>query len=303
VNRPAPTDGATPAADGADAVADGFGTVTDRAARAAGGAAAWTAGGPPDVVKLGGSLLEDPALRNDALDAIAARRRLGAPMVLVHGGGKKVDATLAAMGIARRTHAGLRVTDGPTLEVVTGVLPGIVGKGLVADLRARGVRAAGVSGVDGGTLVADPHPPVGGVELGFVGTVTASAPALVEAILAAGFLPVVAPLAAGRDGGLLNVNADAAAAALAVALGAARLIFLTDVEGLRDASGTVVPRLGRGDAARLLASDVVRDGMRPKLAACLDALAGGVGEVLIAGPDRHAAALAGGAGGTHLVAA
>jgi acetylglutamate kinase len=258
---------------------------------------------PLQVVKLGGSLLEDPAQRRRALDAIAARRRLAAPMVLVHGGGRKVDATLAAMGIAKRTHAGLRVTDGPTLEVVTGVLAGVVGKGLVSDLYARGVPAAGVSGVDGATLVAGTHPPVDGVDLGFVGTITSSAPRLLREILAAGLLPVVAPLALGGDGGLLNVNADDAAAALAVGLGAERLVFLTDVEGLLDAGGRIVRRLGRDEAARLLGTGVVRDGMRPKLAACLQALAGGVGEVVIAGPERHASALERGRGGTHLVAA
>lgn len=255
------------------------------------------------VVKLGGSLLETPALRDAALEAIAHSRRRGARLVLVHGGGRKVDATLAALGIAKRTHAGLRITDGATLEVVTGVLAGVVNKGLVADLAARGVAAAGVSGVDGGTLLAETHPPMDGVDLGSVGRVTHASPGLLLRLLEAGLLPVVAPLAATRDGRLLNVNADAASAALAAALGASRLVFLTDVEGLRDARGRVLPRLDRDRVEHLLGTDVIRDGMRPKIAACLDALAGGVAEILIAGPERHAAALAHGRGGTRLVAA
>jgi acetylglutamate kinase len=255
------------------------------------------------VVKLGGSLLETPALREAALEAIAHARSRGARLVLVHGGGKKVDATLDALGIAKRTHAGLRVTDAATLEVVTGVLAGVVNKRLVADLGARGVPAAGVSGVDGGMLLAEPHPPLDGVDLGSVGRVIGAAPGLLLSLLQGGLLPVIAPVAVARNGRLLNVNADAAAASLAKALGAGRLVFLTDVEGLRDARGRVVPRLDREGAARLLGTDVIRDGMRPKIAACLDALAGGVAEILIAGPERHAAALERGRGGTRLVAA
>jgi acetylglutamate kinase len=255
------------------------------------------------VVKLGGSLLETPALREAALAAIARSRRGGMALVVVHGGGKKVDATLGALGIAKRTHAGLRVTDALTLEVVTGVLAGVVNKGLVADLATRGVAAAGVSGVDGGTLLAETHPPVDGVDLGSVGRVIGAGPGLLLSLLERGLLPVVAPVAMARDGRLLNVNADAASAALAAALGASRLVFLTDVEGLRDARGRVVPRLDRDGALRLLGTGAIRDGMRPKIAACLDALAGGVEEILIAGPARHAAALQRGRGGTRLVAA
>lgn len=255
------------------------------------------------VVKIGGSLLEDAGARARALSAVADRWRAGERLVLVHGGGRRVDAWLSALGIPRRVHEGLRVTDAATLDVVVAVLAGLVGKSIVAELRGRGVGAAGISGADGGTLVAEPHPRLGGVDLGLVGRVVEARGDLVEAVLAAGLLPAVASVAAGRAGGLLNVNADAAAAALAAALGARRLVFLTDVEGLLDASGNVVERIDPPRARALLGSEAVSGGMRPKLAACLDALAAGVGEVRIAGPARHEAVLEGGAGGTSLVAA
>jgi acetylglutamate kinase len=122
-------------------------------------------------------------------------------------------------------------------------------------------------------------------------------------LLGGGFLPVIASLGMSPEGALLNVNADAAAAAIAVAIGATKLVFLTDVEGVLDTNGTIVPSLDMSGAAALLASPAVSGGMKPKLRACLEALAGGVANVVIAGPSKHAASHAGGEGGTHLVAA
>jgi acetylglutamate kinase len=255
------------------------------------------------VVKLGGSLLENAALRQNALKAVAARWTAGRDLVLVHGGGKRIDATLAALGIPRRVHEGLRVTDAPTLDVVVSVLSGLVNKSLVAELRGMGVTGAGISGADGDTLFAEYHPRLLGVDLGFVGTVARADPKLVSALLGSDLLPVLASVAVGRDGTLLNVNADAAAAALAGALAAERLVFLTDVEGLLDSDGRVVPSLDAARARRLLSSETVKGGMRPKLQACLAALVAGVREVLIAGPSRHESVLMDGIGGTTLVAA
>jgi len=255
------------------------------------------------VVKLGGRILEEPERRGAALDAIAARYRAGDRFVVVHGGGRQVDAALERAGIPKRTHEGLRVTDEATLDVVVSVLAGLVNKRLVSDLIARDVDAAGISGADGGTLIAEAHPPTQGVDLGRVGRVVACRPRVILAILSAGALPVVASIAATAAGELLNVNADAAASALAPALGARRLLFLTDVEGVFDADGRVVRRIDAAGLSRLLASDAVRGGMRPKLHASLEAIARGVGEVVIAGPRRHVAALATGKGGTRVGAA
>jgi len=258
---------------------------------------------PLSVVKLGGSLLEDKGLRGRALEAIATAFTSGHRLVMVHGGGKEIDKSLAVLGIPKRTQGGLRVTDGATLDVVVSVLSGTVNKSLVGQLQERGVVAAGLSGADGATLFAEFHPPIEGVDLGFVGRVVSCRPALVEAILGAGLLPAVASIALGRDGVLLNVNADAAASALAGALKAQRLVFLTDVEGVKDASGNVLDRLTSAEVRYLLGSSVITGGMRPKLQACLEALEAGVGEVIIAGPARHTTVLVDGKGGTHLVAA
>lgn len=255
------------------------------------------------VVKLGGSLLEDSSLRSSALEAVAAAATKGGRIVVVHGGGKEIDRNLAALGIPKRTQGGLRVTDGRTLDVVVAVLTGTVNKSLVGQLEERGVRSAGFCGADGETLWAEYHAPVDGVDLGYVGRVTRCRTTLVEAVLGAGLLPVIASVAVGREGVLLNVNADSAASALAASLRASRLVFLTDVEGVLDASGRVVERLTASAARELLDSPAVSGGMRPKLQSCLEALAAGVGEVVVAGPGRHATVLSDGIGGTHLVAA
>ncbi len=243
------------------------------------------------VIKLGGSLLEDAARRMEALRGMVKAWKRGEQIVLVHGGGKHIDAHLARLGIPKRTHGGLRITDDTTLEIVVAVLSGVVNKMLVSELVRLGVRAAGISGSDGQTLSAERHPPIDGVDLGHVGRVRSSDPTLIRAILDAGVLPVVSSVAAGPKGTLLNVNADSAAAAIAVGLGASTLVFLTDVAGLLDGNGAVVPSLDADNARAMLATDIVSGGMRPKLEAALHALAAGVGSIRI------------GEGGTSLVAA
>lgn len=242
------------------------------------------------LIKLGGSLLDDAARREAALREIVARWNAGEDVVLVHGGGKHIDAALAKLGIAKKTHAGLRVTDAATLDVVVSVLAGTVNKMLVSELAKLGVRAAGLSGADGATLVATKHPDLDGVDLGHVGQVTQANATLIKAMLTYGTLPVISSIAAGPDGTLLNVNADSAAAALAVALRAQSLRFLTDVAGVLDANGDLVPRLGVSDTKTFI--DNVSGGMKPKLQAALTALVSGVGEIVI-----------GEEGGTTLVAA
>ena len=245
------------------------------------------------VVKLGGSLLDDAQRRAAALHEIAAMWNAGEELVLVHGGGKHIDAALARLSIPKRTHAGLRITDDATLEVVVSVLAGSVNKMLVAELTAIGLAAAGCAGSDASILVADPHPPIDGVELGHVGRIVASDPTLIRAMTRNGIMPVVSSIAQGPSGTLLNVNADSAAAAIAAALGASELRFITDVEGLLDGDGRVVPFLTRHEADRYLQSNVVSGGMRPKLQAALTALGAGVQSIFIGT----------GQGGTSLVAA
>ncbi|MGA8807775.1 MAG: acetylglutamate kinase [Thermoanaerobaculia bacterium] len=245
-----------------------------------------------NVIKLGGSLLDDPVRRAEALQAISAQWKSGEEMVLVHGGGKHVDANLKRAGIPKRTYGGLRITDDATLDVVVATLAGAVNKMLVAELAATGVRCAGISGCDASTLSAEVHPPIDGVDFGHVGSVTGGDPTLINALLTSGILPVVSSVAEGPNGTLLNVNADSAAAAIAVSLGAEELIFITDVAGLLDARGNVVTELHAAEAEALLGSEVVTGGMRPKLQAALHALGSGVRRITI-----------GEEGGTNLVAA
>ncbi|MGZ5432541.1 MAG: acetylglutamate kinase, partial [Thermoanaerobaculia bacterium] len=236
------------------------------------------------VVKLGGSLLDDRARRAAALQKIAERWNAGDEIVLVHGGGKHIDAALASAGIPKRTHAGLRITDEATLKIVVSVLAGQVNKMLVSELAALGVRAAGLSGCDGATLIAEQHPPIDGVELGHVGRVTRANPGLMRAMLTQGVMPVLSSVGANETGALFNINADTAAAAVASALRAPELRFFTDVEGLLDANGTVVPHLDTAGLQAMLDSPAVSGGMKPKLQAALTALKSGVGQITIGLP-------------------
>lgn len=237
------------------------------------------------LVKLGGSLLDDAARRAEVLDAIAAKWNAGEELVLVHGGGKHIDAALAKLGIAKKTHAGLRITDDATLDVVVSILGGTVNKMLVGELTARGIRAAGISGCDGGTIIAEQHPPIDGVELGNVGRVIGASRTLIMAMLNYGILPVVSSIAQGPRGTVLNVNADNAAAALTVSLGCESLVFLTDVDGVLDSQGVVVPTLGARDVETLINDNVITGGMRPKLQAALHALGSGVPHITIGRTD------------------
>ncbi len=234
-----------------------------------------------NVIKLGGSLLDDGQTRASVLHDIVARWNAGEDLVLVHGGGKHIDAMLARLGIAKKTHAGLRITDDATLDVVVSVLCGLVNKLIVSELTAMRVKAAGISGADAATLVAEQHPPIDGVDLGHVGQIVSSNPMLVKSMLIYGMLPVVSSIAASHDGKLFNVNADSAAAALAAGLGAQTLQFITDVEGLMDASGNVIDNLDAADANALVLDGVVKGGMLPKLNAALGAIAAGVANVTI----------------------
>jgi acetylglutamate kinase len=253
------------------------------------------------VIKLGGSLLDDASRREAALQKIVARWNAGEDLVLVHGGGKHIDAALAKLGIAKRTHAGLRITDDVTLDVVVSVLGGTVNKMLVSELTQLGIRAAGISGCDGMTLVAEKHADIDGVDLGQVGQVIGSNRALVNALLTSGTMPVISSIAIGKDGALFNVNADSAASAIAVAHGAEELLFLTDVEGLLDHEGVLVPHLDSTGVAAMLSSPIVSGGMKPKLQAALAALNAGVVQIKIAAPSTDNQQPT--TGGTTLVAA
>ena len=240
------------------------------------------------VIKLGGSLLADTEGLAEVCEAVG-RLAKSEPVVVVHGGGARISEMSRRLGLVPHFEDGLRVTDGPTLEVALMALGGLVNRTVVAAFARAGVSAVGFCGGDGSLATARPLRP----ELGHVGEVVSIRTDLLERLLAAGFLPVVAPLALSESGGWLNVNADQMAAAFARALLASRLVFLTDVAGVLAENGTVLPCLALSEARRMIESGTVRGGMRPKLQACDDALTGGVREVVIL-PGLQAGALASG---------
>ncbi len=252
------------------------------------------------VVKLGGSTLGS---HDTSLADIAAIYTAGRPVVVVHGGGSLVSEWLAARGLQPRFVRGLRATDAQSLEVVVAVLCGLVNKRLAAELAAFGAPAAGLSGADGGIIRARRFDP----ELGFVGQIEAVDGERLTRLTAAGFLPVLAPIALENGDGppqLLNTNADTCAGEVAAALGAQDLVFLTDVPGVL-ADGEVLPEVTAASARRLLAEGTVAGGMIPKLEAALRAAAAGCRTWIVDGREAGAlpAALEGGGSGTRVVPA
>ncbi len=217
------------------------------------------------VIKLGGSTLEN---QRDALEDIVWLRGLGARPVLVHGGGPEINEWLGRLGIPARFERGLRVTDAATLDVVRMVLAGKVNGELVRLVSELGGRAVGLSGLDGLLMRARPI----AADLGFVGTVTTVNPGPVETLSAAGYIPVIAPLALGEDGTILNINGDDAAADLARGLRAAKLLYLSDVPGILDRNGALLSVLTDYQVRDLIVDGTIRGGMIPKAEACLRAL-------------------------------
>ena len=252
------------------------------------------------VVKLGGRALEAPGALREFASALA---RLPRATLLVHGGGAEVTSWCTRLGIESAFHDGLRVTDDATLDVVTAVLAGLANKRLVATLRALGLDAVGLAALDGGTVLATAHPDA--AALGAVGAIASVEPSLLQTLLAQGRMPVLASIAADAQGALLNLNADDAAAALAIALGASDLVLLSDTPGLR-LNGDIVPALAGAALADALVHPDVAGGMLPKLRAAAHATGHGVGHAHIAawsGPDTLAALLERGTGGTTITAA
>ncbi len=224
------------------------------------------------VVKLGGTTLADQV----ATLREVAERSLGQRMVLVHGGGRRLTEWLTRMGVESRFEGGLRVTDDAALEVALGVLRGVINAELVAALRGFGADALGWSGVDGATLRGER---VAG--LGRVVSVSTVRTELLEVLLASGTLPVVAPAALDADGIICNVNADDAAAALAGAL-RARLVLLTDTDGVWGPDRRRIPTLTAVASERLIDAGVIAGGMVPKVRCALRAIDGGARQVVIA---------------------
>jgi acetylglutamate kinase len=237
------------------------------------------------VVKLGGTTLADQQQVLEEVAAVARKR----PIVLVHGGGKRMTEWLERLGVPTRFEGGLRVTDPAALEVAAAVLRGVVNSELVAALRDAGCDAVGLSGVDGGLLIGERLP-----DIGLVAHVTGIRRDLLDSLLVADQVPVVAPLARDEQGVVCNVNADDAAAGIAAGLGARQLVLLTDVDGVRDVSGRKLDSITVAEAEALIADGTISGGMVPKVKAALAALAWDDAEAIIAdgsAPDALVRAL------------
>jgi len=232
------------------------------------------------VVKYGGNAMVDDTLRQAFADDMVFLRTAGVRPVVVHGGGPQITAMLTRLGITSEFRGGLRVTDEESIDVVRMVLVGQVGRELVGLLNARGPYAVGMSGEDAGLFTAERRTAgVDGtaVDLGLVGDVVGVRPEAVLDLIAAGRIPVISTVAPDEDGQVLNVNSDSAAAALAVALQAEKLVVLTDVEGLYadwPASSDVISEIDADSLAELMPG--LQSGMAPKMEACLRAVRGGV---------------------------
>ena len=232
------------------------------------------------VVKIGGAALEDKSVLQKCAHAVVQMAHDGHQIAVVHGGGTALTRTLKLLGKTSDFINGLRVTDAETRDVAVMVLAGIVNKSLVAAIAMAGQPAVGLCGGDGGAFRArkrqdQKH------DLGFVGEICFSEPRWIRAIWTEGGIPVLSSVALGADGQYYNVNADQMAAACAVACKADALIFLTDVPGVKQADGSVMPWLHTTQVAGMIEDSTISGGMLPKLEACTDALKHGVGRVRI----------------------
>ncbi|HZT39678.1 MAG TPA: acetylglutamate kinase [Bryobacteraceae bacterium] len=230
------------------------------------------------LVKLGGALLDLPESRDRLAREIAAAFLNGARTVVVHGGGRQMTRFMAERGVESRFINGLRVSTPEVMDAVLKVLAGSINHELVAAFTRAGAQAVGLSGLDASLTIAEPV----SAELGAVGKPVRSNPALIDLLSANGYLPVIACIAGGRGGEIYNVNADQMAVSCAAAFAADRLLFLTDVEGVRTGDGRVASRLTPQEISDLIAGGVATGGMQAKLEAARWALESGVGEIVIA---------------------
>ena len=242
------------------------------------------------VVKFGGHAMGDDKLASIFAHDVTLLEQVGIDPVVVHGGGPQIGHMLERLAIDSEFVDGLRVTDGATVEVVEMVLSGLINKQIVANIGAAGGRAAGLSGKDGGLLQVrklqrtkrDPDSHIEKIiDLGFVGEPESVDPYILDALKRTEVIPVIAPLGIGADGGTYNVNADTAAGAIASAVGARRLLLLTDVEGVLDKSGKLIHEMTVTQARGYMKDGTLTGGMIPKVETCIEAIGAGVGAAVI----------------------
>lgn len=253
------------------------------------------------VIKYGGSAMVDEGLKEGFARDVTLLKFVGLHPVIVHGGGPQIGSVLAKMGITSEFVDGMRVTDEPTMDVVEMVLGGKVNKGIVAQINQQGGKAVGLSGKDGGLILAkklklvrpsvqDKPPEI--IDMGMVGEVTRVNSGIIQTLEAGGFIPVIAPVGVGESGETYNINADWVASKVAVALKAMKLILLTDVQGVQDENGSLVSSVSMKSVQQMLGSGAIRGGMIPKIQCAMEAIQKGVERVhIIDGRKPHAVLL------------
>ena len=255
------------------------------------------------VLKYGGKAMIDPELKEGFTTDVVLMKYVGLNPVVVHGGGPQIDQMLKRLAIEPKFRQGVRVTDEATMEIVEMVLGGTINKEIASLISRHGAKAVGLSGKDGGLIQAIPFTKAGwakklGADLGswgededygLVGDVQAVDASILKNLQATGAIPVIAPLGVGKDGRTYNINADLVAGAVAAALGAEKLVVLTDVRGIKGEDGRLLSTLARKDMARMVKQGTISEGMLPKVQACLTALEGGVKKAhVIDGRTAHA---------------
>ncbi len=229
------------------------------------------------VIKMGGNAMNDSSVLEGFARDIVLMKQVGVNPVIVHGGGPMINRTLERLGIQSSFVDGRRVTDSSTVEVVEMVLSGLINKRIVQAVNSQGGRAVGLSGKDANLMVCDLASP----ELGFVGIPSQVNPGVLKTLFDSDFIPIVAPLGAGRDGTTLNVNGDTAAGAIASSLKADRLMLLTDVDGVKDKNGNLITRLTPEDIKTLREDGTLQGGMLPKTDTAVEAVKNGVRAAVI----------------------
>jgi len=250
------------------------------------------------VIKYGGHAMSDVQLKEDFARDIVLMKFVGLNPVIVHGGGPQINQVLSRMGIESTFVGGMRLTDEPTMDVVEMVLGGKVNKEIVAQINRHGGKAVGLSGKDGGLILAeklhivyrkDENTPPEIIDPGLVGQVTNVNPLIINTLAENGFIPVIAPVGAGKSGETYNINADLVACSIAMALSAGRLILLTDVDGVLDASGNLISSIDSAAVGKMVDDKIISGGMIPKIECSVKALKNGVEKVhIINGKKRHA---------------
>jgi len=253
------------------------------------------------VVKLGGHAMVDDHLKRSFAKDMILLKAIGLHPVVVHGGGPQIGETLKKMGKESRFYQGMRITDHETMDVVEMVLVGKVNKEIVGLINTEGGRAVGLSGKDGGLILARklllPPPKADEeapelVDLGKVGEVEGVNPEVLMALEKERFIPVIAPVGVGPDGDSYNINADLVASAVASSLRAEKLILLTDVEGVMDKDGRLISTLTSSRAKEMISEGTISGGMIPKVNCCLEAVSSGVAKAhIVDGRKEHAVLL------------